>query len=114
MLTPKGSQTVQLAADRISLSRQHSDASVRSALETLEERYRGRLAPDHRSQLTVAAYRAGELSGVELEGVHRVRATRIGACLQCDVDTLLADSTDVVGFPRSPTASGLFVRRDVH
>ncbi len=113
-LTPKGSQTVQLAADRISISRQHSDAAVQAALDTFEERYRERLAPDHRTLLTVAAYRAGELSGIELEGIHRMGATRIGACIQCDVDTLLADSTDVVGFPRSPTAAGLFVRRDVH
>ncbi|WP_186098553.1 LPD29 domain-containing protein [Burkholderia gladioli] len=113
-LTSKGCQTVQLAADRISLTRGFSDASIGAALEVLEARYRDRLAPDHRTLLTVGAYRAGALRGVELEGIHRIGATRVGACLQCDIDTRLADSTDVVGFPRSPTAAALFVRRDMH
>ncbi|WP_186072314.1 DUF932 domain-containing protein [Burkholderia gladioli] len=105
---------VKLTQDRISITRGYSDAAIEAAITLLEARYRDRLSPDYRTLLTVEAYRAGALRGVELEGIHRMGAERIGACLQCDVDTLLANSTDVVGFPRSPTAAGLFVRRDVH
>ncbi|ALK35212.1 LPD29 domain-containing protein [Burkholderia plantarii] len=113
-LTPVGCHVVRLAADRVSLTRAFSDAAVERALNVVERRYRERLSPDSRAALSVASYRAGVLCGVEVEGVHRVGAKRTGSCLQSDIDEILSASTDVAGFPRSPTAAGLFVRRDVH
>ncbi|MGS1024194.1 hypothetical protein GAS19_30380 (plasmid) [Burkholderia glumae] len=113
-LTPAGYRTVRLAADRISLTRAFSNAGVERALTACERRYRDRLSPDDRAAMTVERYRAGALSGVEIDGVHRTGGKRTGSCLQSDVDEILCGGTDVTGFPRSPTAAALFARSDVH
>ncbi|TCW78655.1 hypothetical protein C5O80_30540 [Burkholderia sp. SRS-46] len=114
MLTPAGRQVVSLAADRIALCREFSDGAVERALARLASRYADYLAPDISAVMTVAGYRVGLLHALEIPGVHRAGARRSGATLQTDVDAMLAESTDTRGFPRSTTASRLFVRRDAH
>ncbi|RQY49651.1 hypothetical protein DF112_23535 [Burkholderia stagnalis] len=114
MLTPAGRQVVSLAADRIALCREHSDGAIERALARLASRYVDYLAPDISAVMTTAGYRAGLLHALEIPGVHRTGAHRSGATVQTDVDAMLAESTDARGFPRSTTASRLFVRRDAH
>lgn len=114
MLTSSGRQTVCLAADRIALSRQFSDRAVERALARLASRYGDRLAPDVRASMTVDGYRAGNLQLLEVIGVHRAGSVRSGSNVQMDVAAMLAETSDVHGFPRSATAARLFVRRDVH
>ncbi|KWI32008.1 LPD29 domain-containing protein [Burkholderia stagnalis] len=114
MLTPAGRQVVTLAADRIALCREFSDGAIERALARLAARYADYLAPDISAFMTLAGYRGGLLQALEIPGVHRTGAHRSGATVQTDVDAMLAESTDARGFPRSTTASRLFVRRDVH
>ena len=114
MLTPAGRHTVQLAADRIVLSRQFSDAAVARVLTRLASRYADHLKPEVCAGMTVAAYRANKLHAFEISGVHRTVDYRSGSNLQTDVDELLAATTTTQGFPRSLTAARLFVRRDAH
>lgn len=114
MVTPAGRHTIRLAADRIALSRQFSDRAIEQALARLASRYADYLTADVRAAMTVAAYRADLLHGIQIHGVHRTGAHRSGSNLQTDVDALLDATTSVRGFPRSITAARLFVRRDVH
>lgn len=114
MVTPAGRHTVQLAADRIALSRQFSDAAIAQALTRLASRCADWLTPEARAAMTVAAYRANLLHAFEIPGIHRTGDYRTGSNLQTDVDAMLAATTSTQGFPRSVTAARLFVRRDVH
>ncbi|KVN20733.1 MULTISPECIES: LPD29 domain-containing protein [unclassified Burkholderia] len=114
MLASTGWQTVRLAADRIALRRQFSDRAVEQALARLALRYADYLAPDVRATMTVAEYRSGHLQLLEVIGVHRTGSYRSGSNVHVDVETMLAEMTNTHGFPRSATASRLFVRRDVH
>lgn len=114
MLTSAGRLTVHLAADRIILSRQFSDDAIERAIERLVVRYADYLAPDVRAAMTVGGYRAGRLQLLEIFGVHRTGSRRSGSSVQMDVEAMLAETTDVHGFPRSITGARLFVRRDFH
>ncbi|KVQ24259.1 LPD29 domain-containing protein [Burkholderia ubonensis] len=114
ILTPAGRQSIQLAAERITLSRQFSDRAIEQALARLASRYAGYLTLEIHATMTVDGYRAGQLQTLEILGVHQTGTRRSGSNVQTDLDEILAETTDAHGFPRSITAERLFVRIDVH